>query len=125
MATEILVNDGGAPARILPFVAGSTISAGLMVSIASDGEVDYASSGATSALGTALTAATSGNIANIITGHGVMLNVSCSTAVAFGDSLEIGDTTGALQPVPSAALSGNSVAVALESGSGFLKVLTR
>ena len=28
MATEILVNDGGAPARILPFTAGGTVAAG-------------------------------------------------------------------------------------------------
>ena len=29
MATEILVNDGGAPARILPFIAGAAIDAGM------------------------------------------------------------------------------------------------
>ena len=28
MATEIIVNDGGAPARILPFIANDTIAAG-------------------------------------------------------------------------------------------------
>ena len=33
MATEILVNDGGAPARILPFNAGEAITAGDALSI--------------------------------------------------------------------------------------------
>ena len=28
MATEILINDGGAPSRILPFIASEDISAG-------------------------------------------------------------------------------------------------
>ena len=28
MATEILVNDGGAPARILPFLIHATVAAG-------------------------------------------------------------------------------------------------
>ena len=41
MATEILVNDGGAPARILPYIAGSTVAAGNAVTIASDGQVDH------------------------------------------------------------------------------------
>ena len=35
MATEILVNDGGAPARILPFEAAATITAGDMCSVIS------------------------------------------------------------------------------------------
>ena len=40
MATEILVNDGGAPARILPFTAGSTITAGYPVQMGADAEID-------------------------------------------------------------------------------------
>jgi hypothetical protein len=38
MATEILVNDGGAPARILPYLAGEAITAGqaVMSSAAAD-----------------------------------------------------------------------------------------
>ena len=33
MATEILVNDGGAPSRILPFTANGAISGGEVVEI--------------------------------------------------------------------------------------------
>ena len=39
MASEILVNDGGAPARILPFEAGENITAGDVLSIDTSGKV--------------------------------------------------------------------------------------
>jgi hypothetical protein len=47
MATEILVNDGGAPARILPFTAGATLSGGEAVIMSADGELDPAGAAAT------------------------------------------------------------------------------
>ena len=34
MATEILLNDGGAPARILPFIAEAAITGGTVVGLA-------------------------------------------------------------------------------------------
>ena len=37
MATEVLINDGGAPARIIPYIAGSTISAGDPLQVGTDG----------------------------------------------------------------------------------------
>jgi len=51
MATEILVNDGGAPARILPFTAGATVSGGEAVIMSADGEIDPAGAAATNVLG--------------------------------------------------------------------------
>ena len=39
MATEVLVNDGGAPARILPFTAGSAIK-GVILNCAVSGTMD-------------------------------------------------------------------------------------
>jgi len=99
MATEILINDGGAPARILPFTAGSTIAAGEPLSVKSDGEVsstETAASG-TMALGVSLTATTSGNMCNVISGRGVMLNVSVSGTAAVGAELEMSGL-GDLQP---------------------------
>ena len=39
MATEILLNDGGAPARILPFVAGEDVTAGNALTVNTSGEV--------------------------------------------------------------------------------------
>ena len=85
MATEILVNDGGAPARILPFTAGSAVTAGYPVQMGADGEVDKFASANGKPLGFALTTVSSGNTASIITGHGVVLNAYCSGTIGIGD----------------------------------------
>tara|TARA_Y100000310_G_scaffold225171_1_gene227194 strand:- start:1180 stop:1563 length:384 start_codon:yes stop_codon:yes gene_type:complete len=126
MATEILLNDGGAPARILPFLAGSAIAAGDPVTMANgDNEVDTVSAADVKVLGYSLTAATSGTMANIITGHGVMLNASVSGALVSGGAMLATDANGYLVDSPTTA--GNAVAIALETGSattGLKKVLT-
>ena len=88
MATEILVNDGGAPARILPFVAGAVIEAGQCVKVAADGQVELASDKDLPIAGVALTAAAAiGDMVNIITGSGVILNIKCEADVNRGDAL--------------------------------------
>ena len=78
MATEILVNDGGAPARILPFTAGADLSGGHAVIMSGDGFVDPAGA-----------AATSGNNCSIITGKGVVLNAYVSGTAASGALLQV------------------------------------
>tara|TARA_Y100001951_G_C11189917_1_gene210882 strand:+ start:71 stop:478 length:408 start_codon:yes stop_codon:yes gene_type:complete len=135
MATEILVNDGGAPARILPFTAGSTITAGYAVEMGASSEVNHVATSGSLPLGYAFTAATSGNICNVITGHGVMLNVFCSganitpTGSAGTNSLGTSTQDGALCLTPDTADGhADTVALALESGSAtaaLMKVLTR
>jgi len=87
MATEIIVNDGGAPSRILPFTAGSTVTAGYPVQMGADGEVDKFASANGKPLGFALTTVTSGNIASIVTGHGIVLNAYVSGTVGLGDGV--------------------------------------
>jgi len=87
MATEIIVNDGGAPSRILPFTAGSTVTAGYPVQMGADGEVDKFASANGKPLGFALTTVTSGNIASIVTGHGIVLNAYCSGTIGKGDGV--------------------------------------
>ena len=42
MATDILMNDGASPARILPFVCAETITAGNAVTMDSSGELTNA-----------------------------------------------------------------------------------
>jgi len=130
MATEVLINDGGAPARIIPYTAGSTISAGDPLQIGTDGEVDACFTTSGSLLGVALTAATSGSIANVITGRGVVLNALCSGSAA-GDNIAIGttlvpDARGFLvSGVAHTSYPAWGVAIALEAGSataGLLKV---
>ena len=127
MATEILINDGGAPARILPFIAGSAIAAGDPVTMANgDNEVDTVSAANVKVLGYSLTAATSGTMANIITGHGVMLNASVSGALVSGGAALATDALGYLVD-NAGGHQGHTVAIALETGTattGLKKVLT-
>ena len=117
MATEILVNDGGAPARILPYTAGSTVSAGRIVTIATDGQIDHATTSGTKVLGVALTAAESGNIANVVSGHGVQLNVftSGSAALTIGDELVARAADGCLVEKTNGTHQGQVLAILLEA----------
>lgn len=97
MATEILVNDGGAPARILPFLAGEAISAGeaLTASATADMTAVLATAGNINIIGFALTDAASGDMCSVITGKGVTLNVQCLPTTA-GYPQMIGATAGQL-----------------------------
>ena len=132
MATEILINDGGAPARILPFTAGSSISAGEYVVMNSDGEVDKVAATHAHGVGVALTAQTSGNVASVISGKGVILKTYVSGtagdlagAVAAGDAL-CTKSDGYLLKGHTTFASGTTVAIALEAqtgGNGLIKVL--
>ena len=132
MATAILVNDGGAPARILPFTAGSSISAGDYLVMNSDGEVDKVAATHAHGIGVALTAQTSGNIVSVISGKGVLLRTNVSGtagdyagAVAAGDALCTGEW-GYLIKGHTTFASGTTVAVALEAqaaGNALGKVL--
>ena len=115
MATEILVNDGGAPARILPFTAGTALLGGRLVAMASTGKLAYAASGATNAIGVAFTDAGSadGEAMSVITGKGVILNVSCSGTFNAGQALTLENAgTGLLTSGTS-----NLYGVAMESGT--------
>ena len=105
MATEILVNDGGAPARILPFTAGSAVTAGSALQMGGDAEVDtIAAADNVHPVGVALTTVSSGNVASVITGKGVVLNMYVSGTVGRGDHVAtLAD--GNLGPASSSAVS--------------------
>ena len=120
MATEVLVNDGGAPARILPFTAGSAITAGRAVTMAAnDGAIDHAGVDAHNVIGIALTDASANDIASVVTGKGVILNCAVSGTMDEGKLLDV-HTAGILVTGTDAtiAASGTTVAVCLETGSG-------
>ena len=131
MATEILVNDGGAPARILPFLANGAISGGEVVEIqlsGTAGDVRPAAVNSVVTCGVALTDAADNGPANIITGHGVILNISATGAVAVGD-LGTVNAAGVLIFTGTdtvVAAAGTDVAIALEtqaSGAGLVKCM--
>jgi len=127
MATEILINDGGAPARILPFVAAEDITAGYALAVNSSGEVKLANSGDSefAVVGYGLTTITSGNIVSVITGHGVVLNVYCANVNA-GVGMMLGTTDGQLITATNATTKPGCQATTLEnnSGAGLTKVIT-
>ena len=90
MATEILVNDGGAPARIMNLGnANAAIEAGMFVDINSSGKIianteaqEASSSGQKVSLGVLLVDAAAGAPTSIITGIGVVCNVQAAEALS-------------------------------------------
>tara|TARA_Y100001951_G_C11184119_1_gene207661 strand:- start:37 stop:423 length:387 start_codon:yes stop_codon:yes gene_type:complete len=84
MATEILVNDGGAPARILPFVATATVTAGDLLMVHTDGKVKPTTTAVIPNIGVALNGAASGELVNVITGKGSIVRVIQNTNLAAG-----------------------------------------
>tara|TARA_R100000963_G_C4561584_1_gene50241 strand:+ start:42 stop:422 length:381 start_codon:yes stop_codon:yes gene_type:complete len=126
MATEILVNDGGAPARILPFVAHHALSGGNIVEMETTGKVKKCADTASQKwIGYSLVDAAADGPANIVTGHGVILNALCTGTVASGAALEIDAADGILV---AGVTPGEVVAVAMGSQGavlGYVKVLTR
>jgi len=104
MATEILVNDGGAPARILPFKAGEALTAGDALGIThvatGDVTVNQLEQSDTSAtfIGVALTDCASGEMASVVTGRGVIVRINCA------------DVNGGVMLMPHASTGGQLIA---------------
>ena len=115
MATEILLNDGGAPARILPFEAAEAISAGDVLSINTSGKVVKADTSLSAGhieymIGISLTDTASGEVCNVVSGKGIICNVNCADVTA-GKALKVGSTAGQLA---ANTLLGDTCAVSLE-----------
>jgi hypothetical protein len=112
----ILVNDGGAPARIINFTAAAAISAGECLKIDSAGKAALATASDLPIAGYALTDAVSDGKVSVITGMGVVL-YAMTTVVAQGNILSVGSTDGALDAATDASADHNVVAYALEANS--------
>ena len=120
MATEVLVNDGGAPARILPFTASAAVSAGMTVEMHTDSKIRRdAGAASKKVVGFALTDAVADGPASIITGKGVLLNLQVTGAVTVGGTLMV-DAGGAatLGVLKAGTTAGAIVAQSLEQGTG-------
>ena len=115
----ILVNDGGAPARIINFKAGEAISAGevLKPSTAADMTCLLATNDEHPVLGVALTDAASGEMCSIVTGSGVICYVQCENETA-GIALMVDGTAGQLDEWSNSTASNKVVAVTVENNSG-------
>ena len=90
MAKEVIINDGGAPARILPFVSAATGSAGDPVILDTAGKTAATTAGVFVA-GFLLTDVDAiGDMANVVMGHGCILNVKCDKDVTVGQLVQSG-----------------------------------
>ena len=114
----ILVNDGGAPARIINFSAGEAISAGevLKPSTAAAMTCLLATNDEHPVLGVALTDAASGDMCSVVTGSGVICYVQC-TDEAAGVALMVDGTAGQLDEWSNSTASTKIVAMTLENNS--------
>jgi hypothetical protein len=120
MAKEVIVNDGGAPARILPFVSAATGSAGDPIVIDTAGKT-AALTAAFKVAGFLLTDVDAvGDMASVVMGSGCILNVTCKADVTVGEILSAG--TARLDGVANNATQGGLddgveiVGIALEAG---------
>ena len=120
MATEILLNDGGAPARILPFLNGaSALEAGIYVDVHTDGTLkvfadDQNASNMAQAvgIGVLLTDVAAGAMGNVICGRGIICNVQAETVGAIGDNVCI-SSLGKVETVATNLETNRAVGVAL------------
>ena len=115
----ILVNDGGAPARIINFKAGEAITAGMVLkaSDAAGMTALKATESGVPPIGVALTDAASGNQVSVITGSGVIAYILC-TDEAFGAVLMVDESGTAGYLDVRGVDSDHDFAVALENNSG-------
>jgi len=123
----ILVNDGGAPARILNFTAAAAISAGEALKIDTAGKAALATDNNAPVAGAALVDAAADDLVSMVTGSGVVLRMICKSDVVAGNALMVDSTAGQLVLCAedgSGNLTNIAVAYALEASDGGLtKVL--
>ena len=115
MATEILINDGGAPARILPFISNEIITAGQVVKISTVGKVEMCTDEDFPIAGVLLTDAVVGGPANVVTGSGVILNIKCAAAVVTGNGLMVNEAAPGELIITDDDSNSSTVAYALET----------
>tara|TARA_R110000824_G_scaffold170855_1_gene348309 strand:- start:41 stop:445 length:405 start_codon:yes stop_codon:yes gene_type:complete len=130
MAEEILYNDGGAPARILPFIAGEALSAGDVLAIGNDGNLIKAdtthSHGAGHreyCIGVSLLDTALGDMASVVSGKGIVVNANTVGSLSAGKGLKVGAVAG--QYAAATAFTENVCAVLMEDSTdaGLYKVM--
>ncbi len=128
----ILVNDGGAPARIMNFEASEAITAGQPVSLlhvaSGDCTVQLGDSDDTTTvfLGVALTDAASGDQCSVVTGRGVMVYMKLGTDVNGAIPLMLSSTPGELVAFADGTSPVNTAPCAVtveDGGTGLVKCM--
>ena len=118
VTTSVLVNDGGAPARIINFEASEAITAGSAIEVLSTGKVKMADTDGVRCAGFAMVDAASGDLCSVITGNGVILMANVdgdSVDVDVGDFLEVGENGTLIKQASMADKT--TVAIALEANT--------
>jgi len=123
----ILVNDGGAPARIINFIAAEAISAGEGLKIAASGKCALTTDNNLPLAGVALTDAAAEAQCSMVTGSGIVMYMICDGDVNRGDNLMTDEAAaGGLIIWASSDGTNTAVAYALEdapAAGGLTKVL--
>lgn len=118
MADEILINDGGAPARILPFVADEAITAGWPLEVTPTGKVQ-GSTANYAHCGFALNTAADGALVNVVSGSGIIIRAMCDDGTTVGDYMTVGTNRLDDTVQGTGAADDDYIAIALEAnGSG-------
>ena len=115
VTNSVLVNDGGAPARIINLEAAEAITAGMCLEVNSSGKLLGADTDNQLVAGFALVDAAAGDLCSMITGSGVVLHahVDGGTAdVDAGIGLMVGED-GSL--IKRTNVDATAVAIALEA----------
>ena len=114
VTNSVLVNDGGAPARIINLEAAEAITAGMCLEVNSSGKLKGADTDNQLVAGFALVDAASGDLCSMITGSGCVLyaHVDGTTDVDAGIGLMVGED-GALMKRTN--VDSTPVAIALEA----------
>ena len=121
----ILVNDGGAPARIINFTAAAAISAGEALDLNNAAKCILATDGTLPVAGYALTDAASGDLVSVVTGSGWVGYLMCE-ACTIGDNLMV-DTSGTAGSLDTAGSNDTDrvIAMALETQAASGGTLTK
>jgi hypothetical protein len=116
----VLVNDGGAPSRIINLAAGEALEAGEALKVHTDGTAKLATSNLSPVIGFALTDTASGDTASIVTGSGIIIN-AITDAVTAGDELSVDSAKPGFLETKTAYSDGTAedkiIAVALETNA--------
>jgi hypothetical protein len=120
VTNSVLVNDGGAPARIINFEANEAITAGTACEILSTGKVQMADGANELVAGWALVDAASGDLCSLITGSGIVLYVHVdggTNDITVGDNLVLAATSGGALSKSANTDGDSAVAIALEDAT--------
>jgi len=116
----VLVNDGGAPSRIINITAGEALEAGEALKIHTDGTAKLATSNLAPVIGFALTDTANGAMASVVTGKGIVIN-AITDAVTAGDELSVDSAKPGFLETKTAYSDGTAedkvIAVAMETNA--------